>query len=57
MVHIRLVPTHTCIPAEPAKPLPQPAGTLTLVGGYGFVRVGVQVALEYPRVTCDNPYQ
>ena len=56
MVHIPLVPACTCIPAEPAEPLPQPAGTLTLVGGYGFVWVRVQVALEYPRVTRYNLY-
>jgi len=24
--------------------------------GYGFAGVGVRVALEYPRVTCDNHY-
>ena len=24
--------------------------------GYGFLRVGVRVALGYPRVTRDNPY-
>jgi len=56
MVHIPLVPTCTCIPTKPTKPLPQPAGTCTLVGGYGFVQVRVWVALEYPRVTCDNLY-
>ena len=55
-VHIPLVPACTCIPAEPAEPLPQPAGTLTLVGGYGFVWVRVRVALEYPRVTRYNLY-
>ena len=56
MVHIPLVPAQACIPAKPAKPLPQPAGTRTLVGGYRFVWVRVRVALEYPRVTLDNPY-
>ena len=55
-IHFPLVPAQACIPAKPAKPLPQPAETRTLVGGYGFVWVRVRVALKYPRVTLDNPY-
>jgi len=38
-----------------AKPGPQPAKTPTLECGYGFSQVRVWVALEYPRVTRDNP--
>lgn len=55
-IHFPLVPAQARIPAKPAKPLPQPAETRTLVGGYGFVWVRVRVALKYPRVTLDNPY-
>ena len=59
-IHIHLLPTHaripTILPVEPVEPLPPPTETPTLVGGYGFVRVGVRVALEYPRVTRHNPY-
>ena len=39
---------------EPAKPLPQPAITPTLISRYRLMWVGVWVALGYPRVTCDN---
>ena len=37
-------------------PIPVPVKTRTLSVGMGFWQVRVQVALEYPRVTCDNPY-
>ena len=47
-----LLPAHaripTVLPVEPVEPLPPPAETPTLVGGYGFVRIGVQVALGLP---------
>ena len=51
-------PTHArvCIPLGFVKPLPWPAETPTLGSGYGFARVRVWVALENPRVTCDNHY-
>ena len=38
------------------KPAPIPAKTPTLSCGWGFPRVQVRVALENPRVACDNPY-
>ena len=43
-------------PNDPREPLPIPAVTLTLGGGYGFYRVQVWVAPDYPRVTRDNHY-
>ena len=39
---------------NPQNPYPQPTETPTLSGRYGLMRVRVRVALEYPRVTCDN---
>ena len=43
-----------CVPLGFLKPLPQPIKTHTLWCGYRFAWVRVWVALEYPRVTCDN---
>ena len=37
------------------KAHPVPTKTPTLGCGWGFLRVQVQVALENPRVACDNP--
>ena len=45
-----------CVPPGFLKPLPQPIKTHTPWCGYGFAWVRVRVALEYPRVTLDNPY-
>jgi hypothetical protein len=42
--------------SDPSDPLPVPAKTRTLSAGTGFWRVRVRVALNYPRVTRDNPY-
>ena len=45
-------------PVKVGRPWPGPARgqcTRTLSAGTGFWRVRVRVALEYPRVTRDNP--
>ena len=43
-----------CVPPGFLKPLPQPIKIHTLWCRYRFAWVRVWVALEYPRVTCDN---
>ena len=49
--------TWVCYPRVLWNLLPWPAETPTLGSGYEFLWVPVWVVLEYPRVTCDNPYE
>ena len=52
---LSIIPARVLQPAKPAKTPTRTHKNPYSCHGCGFWWVGVRVALEYPRVTCDNP--